>query len=194
MAQVFFMLAGGPMQVYRARNPKRPLLWQIANRHYDEFEAAYPEAYQLQAEERQNEECRGPDYACVRLILHSSFCIRPLRPYFQRHRYLLKRLCTLAREGLTEYLRTALDCPEGVSGIIMTLHTFGEYLESPTDMVIYRSRLNAKINRNFEVFTATDFLAAITQHMPDPARRWSATTAGTATRCGASATGAGRRT
>jgi hypothetical protein len=40
-------------------------------------------------------------------------------------------------------------------------------LESPTDMVIYRSRLNAKINRNFEVFTATDFLAVITQHIPD---------------------------
>ena len=34
-------------------------------------------------------------------------------------------------------------------------------LESPTDRVIYRSRLNAKINRNFEVFTATDFLAPL---------------------------------
>ena len=33
--------------------------------------------------------------------------------------------------------------------------------------MIYRSRLNAKINRNFEVFTATDFLAAITQHILD---------------------------
>ena len=61
-------------------------------------------------------------------------------------------------------------------------------LESPTDMVIYRSRLNAKINRNFEVFTATDFLIAITQHIPDPGRRWSATTAGTATRCAPSDT------
>ncbi|HWT81081.1 MAG TPA: transposase, partial [Candidatus Methylomirabilis sp.] len=40
-------------------------------------------------------------------------------------------------------------------------------LESPGDTVIYRSRLNAKINRNFEVFTPTDFLAAITQHIPD---------------------------
>ena len=40
-------------------------------------------------------------------------------------------------------------------------------MESPTDTVIYRSRLNAKINRNFEVFTATDFIAAITQHIPD---------------------------
>ena len=47
-----------------------------------------------------------------------------LRPYFQRHRHLLKRLCTLAHESLTEYLRTALGCPEGVPGIIMTLHTF----------------------------------------------------------------------
>ena len=64
------MLAGGPMQVYRARNPKKSLLWQIA------------------------------------------------------HRHLLKRLCTLAHESLTEYLRTALGCPEGVPGIIMTLHTF----------------------------------------------------------------------
>ena len=73
MAQVFLMLAGGPMQVYRARNPKKSLLWQIA------------------------------------------------------HRHLLKRLCTLAHESLTEYLRTALGCPEGVPGIIMTLHTFGEY-------------------------------------------------------------------
>ena len=213
---------------------------------------------------------------------------RMLRPYFQRHRHLLKRLCALAHESLTEYLRTALDCPKGVPGIIMTLHTFGEYLdfhphvhalvadglflrnppdpppqaptpasglqppacpaflplpesplkpleelfrakvikllveekllpvervqvlyawkhsgfnlhagervppehkadledlaqyilrnpfsvekmtlESPGDIVIYRSRLNAKINRNFEVFTPTDFLAAITQHIPD---------------------------
>jgi hypothetical protein len=33
-------------------------------------------------------------------------------------------------------------------------------LESPGDTVIYRSRLNAKINRNFEMFTPTDFLAA----------------------------------
>lgn len=40
-------------------------------------------------------------------------------------------------------------------------------MESPTDTIIYRSKLNPKINRNFEVFTPTDFLAAITQHIPD---------------------------
>jgi hypothetical protein len=40
-------------------------------------------------------------------------------------------------------------------------------LESPCDIIIYRSRLNAKINRNFEVFIPTDFLPTITQHIPD---------------------------
>jgi hypothetical protein len=228
----------------------------------------------------------------VAAVAHRHYVLaipKMLRPYFQRHRHMLKRLCTLAQKSLREYLRTALDCPEGVPGIILTLHTFGEYLdfhphihalvadglfvrsssnadssrgeqaqtlnsepstlnfhplpeapikpleelfrakvvyllveqkllppervqvlyswkhsgfnlhagepvppeakadledlaqyilrnpfsvekmtlESPTDLVIYRSRLNAKINRNFEVFSPTDFLAAITQHIPD---------------------------
>ena len=39
--------------------------------------------------------------------------------------------------------------------------------QGPADIVIYRSRLNARINGNFEVFTATDSLAAITQHITD---------------------------
>ena len=40
-------------------------------------------------------------------------------------------------------------------------------LESPTDTIIYRSRLNRKINRNFEVFDPVDFLAVLSQHIPD---------------------------
>ena len=340
MAHVLFMLAGGPMQVYRARNPKKSPLWQCADRHYDAFEEAYPEAYQprygilrpiipqvvhkflvcgnlergfarVRCDHCEHEyllafSCKSRWFcpSChqknvqttARFILervvapvpHRHYVLaipRMLRPYFQRHRYLLKKLCALAHESLAEYLRAALDCPKGVPGLIMTLHTFGEYLdfhphihalvadglflrelpesapapasglqppacgsflplpespltpleelfrakvinllvgekllppervqvlyswkhsgfnlhagepvppeakadledlaqyilrnpfsvekmtlESPTDMVIYRSRLNAKINRNFEVFTATDFLAAITQHIPD---------------------------
>jgi len=191
-----------------------------------------------------------------------------LRPYFQRHRRRLKCLCAFAHQSLTEYLRAALGRPDAQPALILTLHTFGEYLdfhphlhalvadglftrdgvfhplpdlplkpldelfrakvlkflvnlkllppervqvllswkhsgfnvhcgdpvpsqnkaeleklaqyilrnpfsvekmtlESPTDTVIYRSRLNPKINRNFEVFTPTGFLAAITQHIPD---------------------------
>ncbi len=39
-------------------------------------------------------------------------------------------------------------------------------MESPTDTIICRSRLNPKINRNFEAFTpSTDFLAVVT-HSP----------------------------
>jgi hypothetical protein len=36
-----------------------------------------------------------------------------------------------------------------------------------TKQVIYRSKMNHKTHRNFEVYSATDFIAAITQHIPD---------------------------
>jgi len=65
-------------------------------------------------------------------VPHRHFVLaipRMLRPYFQRHRHLLKRLCALAHESLAEYFRTALDCPKGIPSVIMTLHTFGEYLD-----------------------------------------------------------------
>ena len=32
--------------------------------------------------------------------------------------------------------------------------------------VIYRSRMHAKTKRNFEIFSAEEFIAAITQHIP----------------------------
>jgi hypothetical protein len=36
-----------------------------------------------------------------------------------------------------------------------------------TGSILYRSGMNKKIGRNFEVFTPCDFTAAITQHIPD---------------------------
>jgi hypothetical protein len=36
-----------------------------------------------------------------------------------------------------------------------------------TGTVIYRSRKHANTKRNFEVFSAADFIGAITQHIPD---------------------------
>jgi hypothetical protein len=36
-----------------------------------------------------------------------------------------------------------------------------------TGTIIYRFGMNPKIRRNFEVFTPCDFIAAITQHIPD---------------------------
>jgi hypothetical protein len=52
-----------------------------------------------------------------------------LRPYFRYDRDLLKDLCRVAHECLIEFLRTSLGLPEGVPGIVMAIHTFGEYLD-----------------------------------------------------------------
>ena len=196
-----------------------------------------------------------------------------LRPYFRYHRDLLKDLCRIAHECIRDVMRTALDQPEGMPGIVMVIHTFGEYLDfhphlhllmadglflrderflvlpdngvdaveelfraklitfltgkgllpperarmlkswkhsgfnvhrsrrimpderddlqrvaryimrnpfstekmefkRPNAMnkdgtVIYRSGMNPKIHRNFQIFTPCDFIAAITQHIPD---------------------------
>ncbi len=40
-------------------------------------------------------------------------------------------------------------------------------LKSPTDTIIYRSKLNPKIHRNFEIFDPVDFLAVPSQYIPD---------------------------
>ena len=191
-----------------------------------------------------------------------------LRIYFRNNRWLLKQLCKIANECLLEFLRQVTHKPDGQLGMIMTIHTFGEYmgfnchlhalvadgLFSPSGMfyvapkvstkpleqmfrvrvikmlveegllaeelackllgwkhsgfsvyngkpikrndsaglqrvaqyiirnpfseqkmtyneangtVIYRSRMHAKTKRNFEIFSAEDFIAAVTQHIPD---------------------------
>ncbi len=38
---------------------------------------------------------------------------------------------------------------------------------NPDGSIIYRSGMNPKIQRNFEVFSPCDFIARITQHIPD---------------------------
>jgi Zn finger protein HypA/HybF involved in hydrogenase expression len=191
-----------------------------------------------------------------------------LRPYFRFHRGLIKELCRIAHGCILDFQRTALNLPDGVSGAVMAIHTFGEYLDfhphlhalvadglfarsgmfhvmpevslapleelfrsrvirflvkkellqsdrarmllgwrhsgfnihrsrriAPSsredlerlaqyiirnpfslekmhpndtgDAIIYRSGLNPKIRRNFQVFEPCDFIAAITQHIPD---------------------------
>jgi hypothetical protein len=191
-----------------------------------------------------------------------------LRVYFRFDRTLLKDYCRIAHECLVEYMRTTLRLPEGHPGIVMAIHTFGDYLDfhphlhalvaeglfvqgrlfhvmpqvslkpleklfqakiiaflvkkgllpperarmlqswkhsgfnvyrsrrvqpderedlerlaryiirnpfsiekmqvsQPGGPVIYRSGMNEKIHRNFEVFSPCDFIAAITQHIPD---------------------------
>jgi hypothetical protein len=205
---------------------------------------------------------------------HFTFAIpKMLRPYFRFDRDLLKDLCRIAHECLLDYLRTTLNLPHGLPGIVMAIHTFGEHLDfhphlhalvadglyvrsglfyvlpdvslkplkelfrarvitflvgkgllpveranmlwgwvhsgfnvhrsrrvlpderedlerlaqyiirnpfsiekmqmnppnraSAESSIIYRSGMNPKIQGNFEVFTPCDFIAAITQHIPD---------------------------
>ena len=52
-----------------------------------------------------------------------------LRPYFRFNRDLLKELCRIARDCLTDYQREILQLPDGIAGAVMALHTFGEYLD-----------------------------------------------------------------
>ncbi len=200
---------------------------------------------------------------------HLTFTIpKMLRPYFRYDRDLLKDLCRIANQCLVEFMRTTLGLPEGIAGIVMVIHTFGEYLDfhphlhalvadglftrsglfhvlpdvslqpleelfrvrvitfllekgllppkrarmlrdwkhsgfnihqsrrvgpdedkdrerlaqyiirspfslekmhvtDPGGSIVYRSEINPKIKRNFEVFAPTDFIAAVTQHIPD---------------------------
>jgi len=160
---------------------------------------------------------------------HLTFTIpKMLRPYFRYDRDLLKDLCRIANQCLVEFMRTTLGLPEGIAGIVMVIHTFGEYLDfhphlhalvadglftrsglfhvlpdvslqpleelfrvrvitfllekgllppkrarmllhvtDPGGSIVYRSEINPKIKRNFEVFSPADFIAAVTQHIPD---------------------------
>jgi len=52
-----------------------------------------------------------------------------LRPYFRYNRDLLKDLCRIAQQCITDYLRTTMGLPEGIPGVVMAIHTFGEYLD-----------------------------------------------------------------
>jgi hypothetical protein len=61
---------------------------------------------------------------------HFTFTIpKMLRPYFRFHRGLIKELCRIAHRCLAEFQRTTLGLPEGTTGVVMAIHTFGEYLD-----------------------------------------------------------------
>ena len=193
--------------------------------------------------------------------------------YFRFNRALLKDYCHIAHECLITYMRTTLDLPDSLPGVVMCIHTFGKYLDfhphlhalvadglftrdglfhvmpdvslvpleelfrarvivflvekgllpperarilrgwvhsgfnvhrsrrvnhderadlerlaqyiirnpfsvekmqvteanraNPDGSIIYHSGMNLKIQRNFEVFPPREFIAAITQHIPD---------------------------
>jgi hypothetical protein len=52
-----------------------------------------------------------------------------LRLFFKYDRKLLTKLCRCAYESLLEFLHTAIGLADGVPGVVMTIHTFGDYME-----------------------------------------------------------------
>ena len=69
---------------------------------------------------------------------HFTFMIpKMLRPYFRFQCGLLKQLCRIAHQCVCEFLRDAFGdaggvgnaAHDGVSAIVMAIHTFGEYLD-----------------------------------------------------------------
>ena len=51
-----------------------------------------------------------------------------LRVYFRNNRRLLKQLCKIANECLLEFLRQVTHRYDGQLGMVMTIHTFSEYM------------------------------------------------------------------
>ena len=82
---------------------------------------------------------------------HFTFSIpKMLRPYFRFDRDLLKDLCRLAQYIIRN--------PFAVE----KMQVSPPHRANPAGSVLYRSGLNPKIQRNFEVFSPCDFIAAIT--------------------------------
>jgi len=50
-----------------------------------------------------------------------------LRIYFKYDRELLTQLCHCANESLGMFFRTVLGLNDGILGMIMVIHTFGDY-------------------------------------------------------------------
>ena len=105
-----------------------------------------------------------------------------LRPYFRFDRDLLKDRCRIAHECLLEYLRTTLDLPDGLPGIVMAIHTFGEYLDFHphlhalvADGLFVRSRLfyvlpDAGLKPLEELFRARVITFLVAKGLLPPAR------------------------
>jgi hypothetical protein len=95
-----------------------------------------------------NEGLLPPDRA--RMLLgwkHSGFCV---------HRS--KRVQPHQKEDLERLAQYIIRNPFSVEKM---------HPDPETGTIIYRSGMNPKIKRNFEIFTPCDFIAAITQHIPD---------------------------
>ena len=111
-----------------------------------------------------------------------------LRVYFRYDRRLLGDLCRVAAGAITRSFRVLLEEPDSEPGLVVCVHSFGNLLnfhphlhvmirapfsmnkiryDSAARTVIYKTKMVAGPNRNFEIFDPLDFLAAVTSHIPN---------------------------
>jgi hypothetical protein len=65
-------------------------------------------------------------------VLHRQYVFSipiMLRLYFKYDRDLLTELCHCAYDSLLVFLRNTIGLQEGVPGVVMVIHTFGDYAE-----------------------------------------------------------------
>jgi len=170
------------LRVYHPREPKKSALWQILDRHFEEFERNYSEKFEkkygffrrvigevVRAFLRCGDlkdgfarvrcpkcgheyllqfsckvRCFCPSCQAKRVVVfghhlkenvfypvpHRQYVFalpKMLRIYFKHDRSLLTGLCQCAYKSLIIFLREVVHLKDGIPGVVMAIHTFGEY-------------------------------------------------------------------
>jgi hypothetical protein len=131
-------------KVYKPRQPKRTKLWQCLHAHFADYLKHYKEKY-----EKSHGYLRPIEDLArkLRAWQHSGFSVHKGEPVKREERSGLERLA--------QYI---IRNPFSEEKMI--------YNEK-TGSVIYCSKPKPKVKGNFKVFTAGEFIGAITQHIPD---------------------------
>ena len=114
-----------------------------------------------------------------------------LRIYFKHDRALLTKLCQCAYHSLLIFIQNVIGLRDGTLGVVLSLHTFGDYPEKfhphihaivsdglflktgafyvmpDVDLEPLEEIFSGKSKKNFQIYTAEEFIAAITQHIPE---------------------------
>jgi hypothetical protein len=144
---------------YKPRNPKASALYQCVQAHFGEFEAAYPTRYQEQ-------------YGFYRPVIG-----RVVEKFLRERRIdesVIRKLLGWRHSGFSLHnaVRIGPHDAEGRRAVAEYILRSPFSLEKPryqatTGTIIYQSKMHPTLTRNFEVFSATDWLAALTAHIPN---------------------------
>jgi hypothetical protein len=104
--------------------------------------------------------------------VHSGFNVHRSRRVLPDEREELERLAQYIIRNLFAIESRAAgetDCPQGSNGAKQSgnMQVTEPNGANPDGFIMYRSVINPKTQRNFEVFAPCDFIAAITQHIPN---------------------------